>query len=305
MIDLARYLVPTPPVPTHWRRRLIALGSGDPSRAICSTLIAQAFQSLHYPILPNITLRDATDSACRQCHREVLHIRHYSLYAPRDFDVSPFFEVVKPGLGSDFDYRSLTWDLEPAAPEVATVPDQNHGLAPKPRARAAATIKPMTRPALSLIAAVARNGAIGRGNGLLWTEPEDQKHFRRVTMGSPVVMGRKTWDSLPARFRPLPGRRNVVVTRSAEWRADGAEAVASIDAALALLAGSPRAFVIGGAEVYALALPLADELVLTEIDADLDGDTFFPPWDRGRYTCIGRDPRVGYSFVTYRKTAGD
>jgi dihydrofolate reductase len=161
------------------------------------------------------------------------------------------------------------------------------------------------RPALSLIAAVARNGAIGKRNALLWHEPEDQKHFRRVTMGSPVIMGRKTWDSLPARFRPLPGRRNVVVTRSTEWRADGAEAVTSIDAALALLAGSPRAFVIGGAEVYALALPFADELVLTEVDADLDGDIFFPAWDRNRYTCTGRDPRAGYSFVTYKKTRGD
>jgi dihydrofolate reductase len=161
------------------------------------------------------------------------------------------------------------------------------------------------RPALSLIAAVARNGAIGKRNALLWHEPEDQKHFRRVTMGSPVIMGRKTWDSLPARFRPLPGRRNVVVPRSTDWRADGAEAVTSIDAALALLAGSPRAFVIGGAEVYALALPFADELVLTEVDADLDGDIFFPAWDRNRYTCTGRDPRAGYSFVTYKKTRGD
>jgi len=161
------------------------------------------------------------------------------------------------------------------------------------------------RPTLSLIAAVARNGAIGKANALLWREPEDQKHFRRVTMGSPVIMGRKTWDSLPVRFRPLPGRRNVVITRDAGWREEGADAVASIDAALALLAGSDKAFVIGGAEIYALALPLADELVLTEIDADLDGDVFFPTWDRSHYTCTGRDPRAGYSFVTYKKTGGD
>ncbi len=161
------------------------------------------------------------------------------------------------------------------------------------------------RPALSLIAAVDRNGAIGKANALLWHEPEDQKHFRRVTMGAPVIMGRKTWDSLPARFRPLPGRRNVVVTRNVEWRAAGAEAVASIDAALTLLADAAKAFVIGGAEIYALALPLADELVLTEIDADLDGDTFFPAWDRSHYTCTARDPRVGYNFVTYKKTGGD
>ena len=159
----------------------------------------------------------------------------------------------------------------------------------------------MNRPSLSLIAAVARNGAIGKGNELLWREPEDQKHFRRVTMGCPVVMGRKTWDSLPARFRPLPGRRNVVVTRDAAWHADGADAVTSIEAALALLAGTEKAFVIGGAEIYALALPLADELVLTEIDADLDGDTFFPMWDRTRFACTTRDARDGYGFVTYSR----
>ena len=162
----------------------------------------------------------------------------------------------------------------------------------------------MNRPALSLIAAVARNGAIGKDNALLWREPEDQKHLRRVTMGSPVIMGRKTWESLPARFRPLPGRRNVVITRDVAWRADGAEAVASIDAALALLAGTDKAFVLGGAEIYALALPLADELLLTEIDADLDGDTFFPSWDRARFACVAREPRNGYSFVTYKKTGG-
>ncbi|MGK2897979.1 MAG: dihydrofolate reductase [Burkholderiaceae bacterium] len=165
----------------------------------------------------------------------------------------------------------------------------------------------MTRPALSLIAAVARNGAIGRNNALLWHEPQDQQHFRRVTMGRPVVMGRKTWDSLPARFRPLPGRRNVVVTRDPRWRAEGAEAVASIADALARLDGEQRAFVIGGAEIYALALPFADELVLTEIDADLDGDTFFPPWDRSRFAVAAREPHVGangtgYCFVTYKRT---
>ena len=164
----------------------------------------------------------------------------------------------------------------------------------------------MTPPALSLIAAVARNGAIGRNNALLWSEPEDHKHFRRITMGCPVIMGRKTWDSLPVRFRPLPGRRNVVLTRDSGWRAEGAQKVASITDALALLEGTPKAFVIGGAEVYALALPLATELVLTEIDADLHGDTFFPPWDRSQFTVTSREPHVSesgvrYSFVTYSK----
>jgi dihydrofolate reductase len=161
------------------------------------------------------------------------------------------------------------------------------------------------RPRLALIAAIARNGAIGKGNELLWREPEDLKHLRRVTMGCPVIMGRKTWDSLPARFRPLPGRRNVVITRDPAWRADGAEAVPSIAATLALLAGTPKAFVLGGAEIYALAMPHADELVLTEIDADLDGDTFFPHWDRSRFTETSRENRPGYSFVTYNNTRGD
>lgn len=161
---------------------------------------------------------------------------------------------------------------------------------------------PASLPRLALIAAVARNGAIGKDKGLIWHEPEDLKHFRRVTMGCPVIMGRKTWDSLPARFRPLPGRRNLVVTRNDQWHADGAERVAALDDALARLAGVEKAFVIGGAEVYALALPLADELVLTEIDAELDGDVFFPAWDRSRFTGVSRDPRDGYSFVHYKKT---
>jgi dihydrofolate reductase len=176
----------------------------------------------------------------------------------------------------------------------------------------AATIARMNRstPRLALIAAVARNGAIGKDNALLWREPEDLKHFRRVTMGCPVIMGRKTWDSLPARFRPLPGRRNLVITRSTGWRADGAEPVHSLPAALALLAGAPKVFVIGGAEIYALALPLADELVLTEIDADLDGDVFFPCRDNARFVEVGRerhttDAGVPYSFVTYTKLGAD
>ncbi|HRP35588.1 MAG TPA: YiiX/YebB-like N1pC/P60 family cysteine hydrolase [Gammaproteobacteria bacterium] len=105
--DLARYLMPTPPVPRRWRRKLLALGSGDPTRAICSSLIAQAFGSIGYPILPELYLQDLpTDSAQ---YREWLHIRHHSLYAPRDFDVSPYFEVVKPKLARGFDHHELDW----------------------------------------------------------------------------------------------------------------------------------------------------------------------------------------------------
>lgn len=109
LFDLARYLLPAPPVPLHWRRRMIAFGSGDPSRAICSTLIAQAFQSVHYPILPELSLQDAVDAAGRHCQRELLHIRHHSLYAPRDFDMSPYFDVVKPRLRPGFDPHRLAW----------------------------------------------------------------------------------------------------------------------------------------------------------------------------------------------------
>lgn len=108
VIDLARYLVPLP-VPHRLRRRLLAFGSGDPTRAICSTLIAEAFQQVRYPILPDI-LPDPHDPA----HRELLHIRHHSLYAPRDFDLSPYFRVVKPTIERGFDYRGLDWDSPPA-----------------------------------------------------------------------------------------------------------------------------------------------------------------------------------------------
>jgi dihydrofolate reductase len=160
---------------------------------------------------------------------------------------------------------------------------------------------------LALIAALDRRHAIGRGGDLLWHEREDQAHFRRVTMGCPVIMGRKTWDSLPARFRPLPGRRNIVVTRNGAWRADGAEVAAALDDALARVADAPRTFVIGGGELYALALPRADELVLTEIDSAFEGaDTFFPSVDRTAFVETSREERctadgTRYAFVTYRR----
>lgn len=113
VIDLARYLFPTPPVPIRWRRRMIALGSGEPTRTICSTLIAQAFQSVRYPILPRIEAVPQRHSAfSHYSQREILHIRHHSLFTPRDFDLSPFFEIVKPTLVDGFDYRSLTWGAD-------------------------------------------------------------------------------------------------------------------------------------------------------------------------------------------------
>lgn len=161
-------------------------------------------------------------------------------------------------------------------------------------------------PEIVLIAAVARNGVIGREGGLVFNEPADQRHFRDATRSCPVIMGRKTWHSLPARFRPLPGRRNLVLSRDAGLAAAGAEVVTSLGAALALVQEAPRVFVIGGAQLYAEALPLAHRLMLTEVDADLPGDTHFPAWSRGQFREASRthactEAGVGYDFVTYER----
>ena len=125
VIDLARYFLPTPPVPVRWRRRMLALGSGDPTRAICSSLIAQAFQSVRYPILPDIrTVRARAGS--RYARREILHVRHHSLFAPRDFDLSPYFEIVKPHLVAGFDHRHLAWGDAPGQAAMVAQPEP-HG----------------------------------------------------------------------------------------------------------------------------------------------------------------------------------
>jgi dihydrofolate reductase len=159
---------------------------------------------------------------------------------------------------------------------------------------------------LSLVAAVARGGVIGRDSGIPWRLPEDMQRFRAITMGHPVVMGRRTWESLPDRFRPLPGRGNVVVTRNPDWSAHGADRAGSIEDALRLLEDEPQVFVIGGGEIYAAALPHADELVLTEIEAEIEGDTYFPEWDRDDFEEVARERRitaegVPFSFVTYER----
>lgn len=113
IVDMLRYFLPTPPVPVRWRRRLLAFGSGDPTRAICSTLIAEAFEKIHYPILPEITKAPGhTAAASTYSREEILHIRHHSLYTPRDFDLSPFFAIVKPTLEFGFDYKQLRWKGE-------------------------------------------------------------------------------------------------------------------------------------------------------------------------------------------------
>lgn len=163
----------------------------------------------------------------------------------------------------------------------------------------------MHKPSLTLIAAVARRGAIGKSNQLLVHLPGDLPRFKRLTMGHPIVMGRKTWDSIG---RPLPGRRNIVITRNPQWSAAGAESASSLTAALALAGDVERVCVIGGAEIYALALPQADELLLTEIDADFDADAFFPDWPRADYDIVSSESHTTseglvYRYVDYRRKA--
>ncbi len=158
---------------------------------------------------------------------------------------------------------------------------------------------------IHLIYARARNGVIGFNNKLPWHLPEDLAHFKRTTMGSPVIMGRKTWDSLPPRFRPLPGRQNVVLTRQPDWHAQGAVRAGSVEEAQALFPTGSSAWVIGGAEVYAQALPLAESVVVTEIDADFEGDAFAPtlaaPWREASRESHIAGNGLSYSFVAYRR----
>jgi len=160
----------------------------------------------------------------------------------------------------------------------------------------------MTR--LYLVAAVASNGVIGKDGGMPWRLPEDLKHFKNLTLGHPVIMGRKTWQSLG---KALPGRENIVVTRQPGYEAPGAAVASSLDAALALCAGESTAFVIGGGELYAAALPLAAGLVITEIQRDYEGDARFPQYDHSRWKETQRERHVAadgtkFDFVLYEPT---
>ena len=157
---------------------------------------------------------------------------------------------------------------------------------------------------LGIIYARSRNGVIGKDNVMPWHLPEDLAHFKRTTLGAPVIMGRKTWDSLPPRFRPLPGRRNIVITRDPQWQAQGAERASSLDEALARVADAPQAWVTGGAEIYRLALPRAHVAVVTEIDANYEGDAFAPHLGDNWHE-VARERHVSatglpYSFVSYQ-----
>lgn len=155
---------------------------------------------------------------------------------------------------------------------------------------------------VSLIAAMAKNRAIGIDNRLPWRLPEDLAHFKRTTLGKPIVMGRKTWESLG---RPLPGRLNIVVTRNPGWHAEGCVATTSLDAALAAAGAVDEVFVIGGAELYGHALERADRLYLTEIGIEVAGDAFFPELDRARWREAWCEDHANadfrYRFVRYER----
>lgn len=157
---------------------------------------------------------------------------------------------------------------------------------------------------LSLIAAMAKNRVIGRNNALPWHLPEDLKYFKATTLGKPILMGRKTFDSIG---KPLPGRTSVVLTRNLEWSFDGCLVVSSVDDALAQLADREEVLVIGGAELYQQTLPRADRLYLTEIDADFEGDAWFPVFDLSQWQQISRQPHpdngrgFGFDFVVYQR----
>jgi dihydrofolate reductase len=140
---------------------------------------------------------------------------------------------------------------------------------------------------ISFVVAVSKNGVIGRDGGLPWHIPSDLRRFKEITMGKPVIMGRKTWESLPR--RPLPGRRNIVITRQPGYAADGAEVVRSAGAALALCPRDPEVAVIGGAEIFALFWPLAHRLYLSEVDLEVEGDTHLPPVSDAEWTEVSRE----------------
>ncbi|PPG25878.1 dihydrofolate reductase [Pseudoclavibacter sp. RFBG4] len=172
---------------------------------------------------------------------------------------------------------------------------------------------------VGLVWAQARGGVIGAEGGIPWHVPEDLAHFKAVTLKHPVIMGRKTWDSLPERFRPLPGRRNIVVTRQADWAAEGAERAGSLEEALTLAGTGTDAdadananadadvWVMGGGELYREAIARADRLEVTEIDLDVPGDAYAPDWSGEEWSVDAREPSEGwltsrtgirYSFVS-------
>jgi dihydrofolate reductase len=162
-------------------------------------------------------------------------------------------------------------------------------------------MSPATSTAVTLVAAVGANRVIGRHGDLAVRISADLRRFKALTMGHTMVMGRKTWDSMPG---ALPGRRSIVITRDRDLRAEGADVVESVDAAFAL-AGSGPVFVVGGGEIYAQTMDRADALELTEVQAELEGDVFFPKIDRAEWVEVGREAGDGYDFVRYERAGSE
>ena len=164
-------------------------------------------------------------------------------------------------------------------------------------------------PEIVIIAAVAKNRAIGKDNQLLWNIPQDMAHFKALTAGHTVVMGRKTWESLPPRFRPLPGRRNIVISRQADYAAPGAELADSLENALKLAStadagGAGAVFVIGGEQIYRQAMAVADRLEITEVDLAPEADAWFPEIAAVDWEKTAKTEGAGFAFLTYlRRTA--
>ncbi len=159
---------------------------------------------------------------------------------------------------------------------------------------------------LHLIMARAANGVIGKDGAMPWHLPEDLANFKKVTLGKPVIMGRKTWDSLPAEFKPLPGRLNIVITRQKDWKAEGAKTANSLFEAMGMCPLDGNAWVMGGAEIYKLAMMLAATALVTEIDAEFEGDTKAPTFGAS-WKEVSRESHtsatgLNYSFVTYKNT---
>lgn len=162
---------------------------------------------------------------------------------------------------------------------------------------------------INMIFARSANGVIGNNNTLPWHLPEDLAHFKKLTLGCPVIMGRKTWESLPPRFRPLPGRTNVVITRQTDWQAAGAQSAGSLTDALAICEAASDVWIIGGAQIYAQAEPLASRIEVTQIDKYFEGDALAPTlssqWQQGLKEDHMSSTGLKFSFISYTKNAGD
>ena len=165
------------------------------------------------------------------------------------------------------------------------------------------------RTKINLIYAASRNGVIGRDNTLPWHLPEDMEHFKACTTNAPVIMGRKTWDSLPPKSRPLPNRTNIVITQSEQWQAPGALRASSIEDAISQVPDAPQVWVIGGSQIYDLALPYADQAYVTEIDETYEGETYAPELTEDQWQIAESSELMTsatglkYKFVVYSRIA--